>query len=81
MSRFHVYVLRSDKTGRRYVGSCEDLDNRFREHNRMESASTRHGIPWRLVHTEVFTTRSEAMRREKYYKTGKDRDQLDRLGL
>jgi len=22
---FHVYVLKSDKTGRSYVGSCEDL--------------------------------------------------------
>ncbi len=30
---FHFYVLRSLKTGRRYVGSCEDLSDRVRRHN------------------------------------------------
>ena len=29
LAMFHVYVLRSSKTGRRYVGSCEDLDQRL----------------------------------------------------
>ncbi len=27
---FHVYVLRSERTGRRYVGSCEDLGEPLR---------------------------------------------------
>jgi len=26
---FYCYVLHSKKTGRRYVGSCEDLDDRI----------------------------------------------------
>jgi predicted GIY-YIG superfamily endonuclease len=30
---FYVYVLQSTKTGRRYVGSCENLDERVRRHN------------------------------------------------
>ncbi|MBI2760016.1 MAG: GIY-YIG nuclease family protein, partial [Chloroflexi bacterium] len=34
---FWVYVLRSEKTGRHYTGSCHDLDNRVREHNSGES--------------------------------------------
>src|SRR5688572_19661695 len=79
MGRFHVYVLRSDRTGRRYVGSCEDLQNRLREHNRAESASTRAEVPWRLVRSDTFATRIEAMKRERYYKTGKGRDTLARL--
>jgi hypothetical protein len=27
---FYVYVLRSAKTGRLYVGSCQDVDDRVR---------------------------------------------------
>src|SRR5215471_10425151 len=42
---FHVYVLRSTKTGRRYVGSCEDLDERLRRHNFGHSKATRHSVP------------------------------------
>jgi putative endonuclease len=76
---FHVYVLRSEKTGRRYVGSCEDVGDRLRRHNAGESKATSHGIPWRLVHVEEFLTRSAAMNRERYYKTDRGRDELDRL--
>jgi putative endonuclease len=76
---FYVYILRSGKTRRRYVGSCEDLDDRVRRHNAGEAKATRHGIPWKLVHTESFLTRREAVKKERYYKTGHGRDELDRL--
>ena len=45
----YCYVLRSLRTGRRYVGSCEDLDERLRPHNARESKATKHGIPWVLL--------------------------------
>src|SRR5215475_13030851 len=76
---FYVYVLRSTKTCRRYVGSCEDLDERFRRHNLGHSKATRHGVPWTLVHTETFSSRADATRREQYYKTGLGRDELDQM--
>jgi putative endonuclease len=57
---FYVYVLRSEKTGRRYVGPREDLDDRLRRHNAGESNATKHSVPWRLLHNESFATRSEA---------------------
>ena len=76
---FHVYVLRSGKTGRRYVGSCQDPKERLRRHNAGHSKATRHGIPWTLFHSEGFATRSEAERKERHYKTGRGRDELDRL--
>jgi putative endonuclease len=78
---FCVYVLRSGATGRRYVGSCQDRDDRLRRHNAGESKATRHGIPWTLVHSEAFSSREEAVRRERYFKTGRGRDELDKLGL
>ena len=76
---FHVYVLRSEKTGRRYVGSCENLDDRLRHHNAGESKATKHGVPWILIHRESFPTRAEAVTRERYYKAGRGRDKLDRI--
>jgi hypothetical protein len=50
------------------VASCEDLDERFRRHNLGHSKATRHGVPWTLVHTETFSNRADATRREQYYK-------------
>src|SRR5881397_3788787 len=68
---FYCYVLRSQKTGRRYVGSCEPLTERIRRHNAGESKATKHGLPWVLIRSESFARRSEAAQRERYYKTVK----------
>ena len=57
------------KTFRYYVGSTQDVENRVVEHNAGESKSTRGGIPWKLVRTEAFATRSEAVRQEKNIKS------------
>lgn len=79
--QYFVYVLISEFTGRRYVGSCQDLADRFRRHNAGESKSTKHGIPWKIVYREAFATRAEAVARERYFKTGKGRDELDRIEM
>src|SRR5207249_3974042 len=42
---FYCYVLRSRKTGRRYVGSCENFTERIRRHNAGDSKATKHGVP------------------------------------
>jgi putative endonuclease len=76
---FHVYVLKSQKTGRRYVGSCENLETRVKRHNLGHSKATRHGVPWALVHTETFSNRADAARKERYYKSGRGRDEFDQL--
>src|SRR5438874_13749335 len=72
----HVYVLRSMKTGRYYVGSCQDLDDRIRRHNAGHSKATRHGIPWFLVKKESSSTRTKAVRRKRNFKTGRGGDKL-----
>ena len=76
---FHVYVLRSEKTGRRYTGACEDLHRRLHEHNTGHTRSTRHGSPWTVIHVEQYTAWEDALRRERFLKTGRGRDELDRL--
>ena len=69
----------SGKTHRRYVGSTVDVERRLAEHNSGKTKSTRAGAPWELVYSESFGTRSEAVRREMYFKTGRGREELDRL--
>jgi putative endonuclease len=78
---FHVYVLRSTKTGRHYFGSCENIEDRLRRLNAGHSKATRHGLPWVLSHFESFSNRADAMKKERYYKTGRGRDELNKLGL
>ena len=74
---FYVYVLKSERTGRRYVGSCRDLVDRLNRHNTGQSKATKYGVPWILIHSEGFQTRAEAVQREIFYKTGRGRDELD----
>ena len=76
---FYTYALRSQKTGRRYVGSCQDIENRLGRHNRGESLSTKHGIPWTILHLETHCTRAEAMKRERFLKSGKGREFLNSI--
>ncbi len=59
--------------------SCENLDERIRRHNFGHSKATRHGIPWTLVYSESFSSRADATRKERYYKSGRGRDEFDRL--
>jgi putative endonuclease len=76
---FHVYVLRSESTGRYYTGSTGDLARRLTEHNTGLATATRHWGPWRLVYHEEHPRRGSAIRREQYLKTGRGRDELRRL--
>jgi putative endonuclease len=65
---FYTYILRSERLGRYYVGSTQDVENRLNEHNAGKSKSIRTGIPWSLVYVEEFATRSEAMLLERRIK-------------
>ena len=66
---FHVYILQSDTTRRYYTGTTQDIRGRLKERNAGENKSTRHAVPWNLVHREDFLTRSEALRKEKQIKS------------
>ena len=65
---FYVYILRSQALERYYVGSTQAVEKRLQEHNSGKSKSTRAGIPWKVIHIESFTTRSEAVLREQKIK-------------
>jgi len=73
---FYVYILKSIKNGRFYTGSTSNLKRRFNEHNLGKSKYTTLTKPFELLYFEKFITRSEALIREKYFKTGKGREEL-----
>ena len=72
---------KNETTGRRYVGSCQELDARLTLRNRAECKATSHGVPWILVYHETLQTRGAATQRERYFKTGKGRDELISRGV
>ncbi len=78
---FYVYVLKSRRNGRLYVGQTCDIDRRIIEHNSGRSQATKYQGPYDLVHVETFHSRSEAMTREYFLKTGQGREELKNLGL
>jgi putative endonuclease len=79
MKTFFVYVLKSDADGKHYVGATQDLERRIALHNAGLYRYTKAHLPWRLVYSESCATRSEAMKRERYYKTGRGREDLKNL--
>ena len=78
---YWVYVLVSDSTGRRYTGQTDDLDRRIAEHNSIDHKprkyTSRNAGPWRLVYSEHHDTRAQAIRRERFLKSGAGREWLN----
>jgi putative endonuclease len=74
-----VYILQSDSTRRFYVGSTSDIEKRLGYHNAGKCRSTRKRGPWRIVHTEPFETRGEALIREQHIKAMKSRGYIEDL--
>ena len=73
---FYVYFLKSLKNGDLYIGSCENLDIRLKRHNTGKVRSTQFYRPWQLLGHEVYNSRSEAVRQERFLKTGQQKEQL-----
>ena len=65
-----VYVLKSEKQERLYVGMSENLNRRLSEHNSGKVFSTKAYRPWQIILTEEYLNSELARKREKYLKSG-----------
>ncbi len=72
---YWVYVLELDN-GRRYVGHTNNLEKRLYEHKSGRSPFTRKYRVEKLIYSERCESRSEAMKREKFLKSGKGKEWL-----
>ncbi len=77
---FTVYVLRSLKDNKRYIGYTSNLTLRLEEHNYGLVTSTKNRRPFELIYTETFENKTDAMKREHLFKTGIGREFLKSLG-
>jgi len=68
MEKYCVYVLRSLKDNFHYIGHTKDLDKRLRSHNDKKVRSTKAHVPYKVIYTEDYHSRTEAAKREYYLK-------------
>ena len=78
---YFVYILKSLKDHKRYIGFTSDLERRILEHNSGLVKSTRNRKPLELIYVEEFEIKEEAMNREKFFKSGKGREFLKSRNL
>ena len=77
--KYYVYVLKSLKDSRRYIGYTENFERRITEHNNGLVKSTRNRRPFELIYFEEFDNKTEALIREKFFKSGKGRKYLSTI--
>ena len=71
---YTVYALHSPDYAKIYIGYTSNLEQRLLSHNKLgKKGWTIKYRPWKVVHTENFETKAEAMKREKELKTAKGR--------
>ena len=65
---YYVYVLKSKKDGKLYIGFTTDLEARIQKHNDGEVFSTKGRRPFELIYYEGYKSLVDARRREKNLK-------------
>ncbi|MGN7785654.1 GIY-YIG nuclease family protein [Niabella sp. 22666] len=71
---FTVYVLYSERYDKIYVGFTSNLEQRLLSHNELGTKGWSIKFrPWVVLHTELFESKQEAMKREKELKTARGR--------
>lgn len=70
---FFIYIIESEVNGSYYIGQTDNLEERIKRHNQHRNRSTKSKAPWKLLHYQVYDTRSEAVKVETYLKSLKKR--------
>ena len=76
---YTVYALKSKIKKYIYVGMTQNFDQRIRRHNNGYEKTTKPYKPFKLIHREVYPSRIEARKREKYLKSGVGKEFLKTL--
>ena len=77
---FNVYLLYSEKFNKTYIGYSSDVELRLQWHNELsERGWTKKYRPWKIIYLEEYGSKSEALQREKYFKTGVGREKIQQI--
>jgi len=77
-----VYVLRSKKDSSLYVGYSADIKKRVNEHQKgkvLSTRDTRDRRPLEIIYCELYKNKKDAMRREKFFKSGWGRNYIKKI--
>jgi putative endonuclease len=74
-----VYILKSLKDNKFYIGSSSDVKARLAYHNSGRQRSTKTRIPFILVLVEEYDTKEEALKRERQIKGWKGGEAFQKL--
>jgi putative endonuclease len=69
---FYVYILRSKKDDKLYIGYTSDLRRRYKVHNSGQSLATKNRRPFSLIYYEAYLSVSDAKLRERRLKQFKN---------
>ena len=76
---YTVYVLKSMKNSKRYVGyTNKTAEDRLKDHLSGSNKWTRQNGPFKIILTELYDEKSKAIRRERFLKSGHGREWLDK---
>jgi len=82
MGLYFIYVLRSSKNNKRYIGyTSKNVQHRLFEHNTGSNKWTSQNGPFRLAYAQAFTDINKAKDMEIFLKSGQGRQCLDELGI
>ena len=76
---YYVYILKSLKDGKYYIGSSANVEARIDYHNSGRQRSTKHRIPFILIFQEEFNSKSAAEKRERLIKSFKGGNAFKKL--
>ena len=65
---FYVYILKSKKDEKIYIGYTNDLKRRVEEHNSGKNTSTKFRRPFELIYYEAYKSEADAKHREDMLK-------------
>jgi len=76
---YYVYIIKSE-CGHFYVGSTDNVEKRLKQHNskKFQGWTNRYN-KWKVVYTEYFITRNEAIKRERQIKAMKVGNEFTKL--
>ncbi|MGK9367772.1 GIY-YIG nuclease family protein [Melioribacter sp. Ez-97] len=78
---YFTYILQSLKDHRYYYGSTSNLEERLKTHNAGKVRSTKSRRPLKIIYYETFDRRSEAYRRELFFKSKEGYEWLKKEGI
>ncbi|MDB9722632.1 MAG: GIY-YIG nuclease family protein [Fidelibacterota bacterium] len=66
---YYTYIIETLNGKHRFIGHCRNLKSQLNQHNSRNVKATRDNRPWRVIYSEKFKIKNDAISREKYFKS------------